>query len=740
MDYPNARVPALACLILTLLCQLVFAQSNTITIREKAGVTTKQYPIQIGRAFVQGEIPNFPRAMLGSTALTTQADVKTRWPDGSVKHAVLTFYLPTLNANSTVTISFANQTSGNNTGFLTKREMLASKLNFDARMELTNGSTVSASAREMLNADDFEYWNRGAVTTSIILSDHTLARAFDVGFDSNRSFRPLFHATFWPDIRKIRIRFIGEVANTTALQDQNYALKLKLGQTAPQTVYNKANVAQHAASRWTKEFWLGGAPPAIEINHNLAYLKQTRALPNYDASRMVTAASLNAAYNDPFNGWAAAAKDLFDAGNLTKLMPTAGGRDEIGPYPTWLVLWLFTGDARMRDKTFGNADLAAAFPVHFREGLNGRNFDRNSTTPALGKVLSLTARPTVFLSAGNDYINYQYTNAADKIVPVGAMTSNGWRPDSAHQPDYFSPLYALTGDYFYLEEMYFWTAWSAAGTNFTPDFFWGRGPAGDTGGILDEVRGDAWTLRTRAQTAWFAPDGTPEKTYFSRLVNDAIGVWEGTLGITGTSNQNTANWTWGNTVAVRKYYDEQWPNYIPHTPPLPPLRYWDQGPLVAADSTDIDPTKASRRTQPWQIHFMIYALGRAKELGFATGPLLTWLAPVVTNELTNPAYNPYLAASFMMPTLQKLQAGDQYFGNWTAERSAFVASFEANAQADFVSQLSDPNHGYPMICMAAAAMAAAEPNGAAAWTFIQQQVVAPAVSLNDNPKWAILPR
>lgn len=737
------RRAALVVMLALMLGTPVSAQGNPanfIIIREKAGLTTKQYPIQIGRPFLQGEIPNFPRAVLNSTGLTTQADVKSRWPDGSVKHAVLTFYLPTLTKNSSVTITFANQTLGNNTNFMSKREMQSTKLNFDARTELTQGSTVSASARDMLDADKFEYWNKGAVTTSIILGDHSLARAFDVGFDANRSVRPLYHATFWPDIRKVRVRFIGEVANTVALQDQSYALKLKLGRIGPQTVYSKASVAHHVASRWTKEFWLGGAPPAIEINHNLAYLKQTRALPNYDTGRLVTEAALNRAYTDQFDGWVPAAKDLFDAGNLYKLMPTAGGRDEIGPYPTWLVLWLFTGDARMKEKTFGNAELAAAFPVHFREGLNGRNFDRNSSVPALGKVLSLTARPTVFLYAGNDYINYSSTLPADKITPVGTMTNGGWRPDNAHQPDYFSPLYLLTGDYFFLEELYFWTAWSAAGTNFTDAYFWGRGPTGDTGGILDEVRGDAWTLRTRAQTAWFAPDGTAEKTYFTRLLNDAIGIWEGTLGITGTPNQNTANWNWGNTVAVKKYYDEQWPNYFPYNPPLPPLRFWDRGPVVFSDSTDIDPTKASRRTQPWQIHFMIYALGRAKELGYATGPLLSWVAPVLTNELTNPAYNPYLAASFMMPTLQKLSPSDQYFGNWAAERGAFVASYAANAQADFVSQLSDANHGYPMICMAAAAMAAAEPNGAQAWTFIQQKVVTPAVSLNDNPKWAILPR
>lgn len=705
----------------------VWAQANSVTIREKAGVTTKLYPIQLGRPFVQGEIANFPRAVVAGTPVTTQADVKSRWPDGSVKHAVLTFYLPTLAANSSVTVTFANQTSGNNTDFLTKREMQASKLNFDARIELTNGNnTVAASARALLDADKFEYWNKGSVSTSIILADHSFARAFDVGFDAQRSFRPIFHATFWPDIRKVKIRFIGEAANTVALQDQSYALALKLGKTPALPVYNKAAVSQHAASRWTKEFWLGGAPPAIEINHNLAYLKQTKALPNYDTSRTVSEAALNTAYADPYNGWQPVAKDLFDAGNLYKLMPTAGGRDEIGPYPTWLVLWLYTGDARLRDKSVGNAELSAAFPIHFREGLNNRQFDRNGPT-ALGKVLSLTARPTIFLHAGNSYINYQYTEFVDKLVPVGPMSDNGWLPDVAHQPDYHSPLYLLTGDYFFLEEMYFWAAWSAASTNFTSSYFWGRGPTGDTGGILDEVRGDAWTLRSRAQTAFCAPDGSAEKTYFTRLTNDALAIWEGTLGLTGTPFQNSANWNWGATVAVLKYGT--------HTPPVPPLRFWDEGPVVPDWSSDVDYSKAANRSQPWQIHFMTYALGRTKELGFAAGPLLTWIAPLVNGELSNPNYDPYLTGAFMLPTVRKTD--NQYFSQWNDMRGAFLTSY--NAQQDFLNQLSDANHGYPMICMAAAAMAAGEANGAPAWMFIQQQVL-PSASLNDNPKWALLPR
>ncbi len=702
--------------------------TNFITIREKSGVTTNQYPIQIGRPFASGEIPNFPQAVIGSTNLVTQVDVKSRWPDGSVKHAVQSFYLPTLAANGTVTINFINQTAGNTTGFLAKADMLATGFNFDAAMELTNGgTTLSASARTMLNADKFEYWHKGAVMTSVIIADHSAARASDIGFDANKSFRPIFHATFWPGINKVKVRYIGEIANTEALQDQVYALALKLGNTAPQTVYTKSSFKHIAASRWTKEFWLGGVPPTIEINHNLTYLAKTKALPNYDTSRVIPEAALAQAYTDPYSGWSLVAKDLYDPGNMLKYMGSTGGRDEIGPYPTWTVRWLYTGDRRLHEQTFGNANLSAAFPVHFREGNGAKTFESGGTN-ALGRVLSVQARPTVFLNSGNFYINFQYTDPADKIVPVGAMTDEGWYPDGAHQPDFHSPLYLLTGDYFYLEEMYFWASWGAAYTSPGTDVSYGRGPTGATGGITGEVRGDAWIFRNRAQAAFLAPDATPEKNYFTKLTNDAIAIWEGTVGITGTPNQGNANWNWGNTMAVQKYG--------PHgVPTIPALRFWEEGGTVPSWSEEVDPALATNRTPPWQHAFLMYSLGQAKSLGFSSDALISWLSPMMIGQLTNSGYDPYLVGAYQMPAVRKTD--NQFFNLWAQEKTGFLGNY--NAQQIFTDQLSDANHGYPMIAIAATGMVAHHPGGSAAWAFIQQQVL-PAPSLNSNPKWVILPQ
>ena len=113
---------------------------NTISISEEAGITTYDYPIQIGRPFKQGEISQFPQAVVDGLPVPTQADVKCRWPDGSVKHAILSFLIPKLKKNSTLLVSFQNYHTGNNAAYLKEADMLDSQFDFNAWMQLTSPS------------------------------------------------------------------------------------------------------------------------------------------------------------------------------------------------------------------------------------------------------------------------------------------------------------------------------------------------------------------------------------------------------------------------------------------------------------------------------------------------------------------------------------------------------------------------------------------------------------------------
>jgi len=704
---------------------------NQITITEQAGVSTILYPVQIGRPFVQGEIPHFPQVLVDGTPAETQADVKSRWDDGSVKHAVLSFLVPELAAYQAATVSFRNDLNGNNTPGMSKSAMLAPGFDFDATIELSGASKQTASARDMLEADAYTMWTDGVVASTAIIADHSEDRVFDLGFDSHRSFRPIFHATFWPAIGKVRVRYIGEISNSEALQDLQYSLELRLGDLSPELVYEHSTFTHTALSRWTKELWIGGEPSEISIDHNLAYLRETRLVPYYDVERVISEYGIQ----DAYDSWTSRGHDLYDTGNWTKAMHAAGGRPDIGPYPTWTVRWLFSGDPRMQEKAFGNADLAAAWPMHMREGLASKFFDLERSVPGIGLPISISDRPTFWITR----LDWNNTDNQDRVVPVGATSDGGWKPDKAHQPDPFAPQYLLTGDFWYLEELQFWAAWSAAdGDGPATSRFWGRGPTGAEGGYgATQVRGQAWTFRSRARAATFSPDDSPERAYFTRLVEDAIAVWEGEREIYGTQFEGDLNWSWGYDIGGQRWDS----GYAGHRGP-PLLHHWDIGTTGKANGWTccMSAERVLLAHEPWQFSMILSSLGRARELGFPTDALVSWLAENLIGQLTDPDYDPYLIGSYRCPIAR--EEDTEYFGvdrasPWGDAFSGFEPWFDTFAE--FEKDLRYVDHSYALIAACAASLITGEPGGEEAWDFIEDQVLT-VDGLDDNPKWVLAPR
>ena len=99
----HSRTTLVACLALALALLAVPAWAQTITsvsIVEKAGVTTTNYPVTLSLIFKQGDVASHVTANVGGQTVTTQTDVKVRWPDNTVKHALVSFRIPSLAASS----------------------------------------------------------------------------------------------------------------------------------------------------------------------------------------------------------------------------------------------------------------------------------------------------------------------------------------------------------------------------------------------------------------------------------------------------------------------------------------------------------------------------------------------------------------------------------------------------------------------------------------------------------------
>ncbi len=740
---------------------------NSIAVTNQSGVAIRNYPLQFGRPFLDGAIEDEPQVLIGGTPVTTQADVKNRYPDGSVEYAVVAVMIPSLPAGGSVTLTFQNQTAGNNTP-LTQAQMLSIAYMFSAQMILAptaGGSAQSVDARTMLTGGNYKLWTSGPVAQTVMLADDSPARKYDIGFgDGFHPFRPRYYATFWPATKQVFVRFVGENGNTTELEDLAYSLTLT---GANAKLYSNANLAHWAMSSWTKSFWLGGTPsPQVNIDNNLAYLELTRFVPNYDPSVTVTQAAIAYDYAGYYTN---VAHDIGEAGGWQTAMGTTGAREDIGPEPTWDAVWLYTGDWRMRQLSLTQADLAAAWPANLREGDPSKRLNRADPVPTSGQTgsgyglpVSITDRKTLGASAGGEadllyYAGSQGAPVSDQLNVVGSINfGQPWEFDASHEPSPFFVPYILTGDPFYLLELENWAAYDATenvGQATTSNA--GRGPTGDEGGADDQLRGDGWTIRSRAEAAFAAPDGDPEKTYLTILTQEDIARWEGSLGVTDPVLSGSAEYIWAQQTGD----PETSTQYGPTSPPPPAsLGEWGAdvydtagvgsyvGAGVWTDAT------ISGVTPPWMQWYTQYAIGRAAELGFAAGPLALQSGRFLTGMINNSGY-PELIAAYVLP----VGAGTTFLSTWPAivgEMSAgYLTSTDPNAYPTTSGQAPLPvffkgmisSQGYAAYASAALATLVDEaaPGAAQAETWMQANVYQPLAisgSLAADPSWAIVPR
>src|SRR5208282_6030365 len=175
---------------------------------------------------------------------------------------------------------------------------LDANYDFEASIEMGGAIEQKVSAREMLSRGAFRYWLKGPIVTAVIIEDRSPGRSFDKDFgDDSKALHPIFEAWFYPGSKSVEVGYTVENIwassdKSKSMRDLNYALKLWAGARAPKTKFQEPAFIHLARTRWHKRFWVGAKPPAIQIDHNLAYWTSTHAIPNWDASIRVTSSLL----------------------------------------------------------------------------------------------------------------------------------------------------------------------------------------------------------------------------------------------------------------------------------------------------------------------------------------------------------------------------------------------------------------------------------------------------------------
>ncbi len=708
--------------------------SNTITVSDTSGAQQTNRVVSIARPFRQGEIANFALASVDGALVLTQCDVKSRWPDSSLRFAIVSFVIPSLRAHSSVVVQFGNQTTAPTAGFLTQDDMLGPDYDFDAAIEMTGGTTRIISARPMLSSGHWRYWLKGPIVTAIIVDDRTPARTFDTDFgDGSKALHPIFEAWFYPRGRTVDIGYT--VENTWAssipskgMRDVTYSLVLKSGRATPRVEFTHPTFKHIGKSRWHKRHSQGARPGTMRVDHNVRYLVTTRAIPNYDTSLRIQESLIAAKYAE----WIKAPKridgDTHGVGNYSQNLSAAGAQDWIGPFTTWDTLYLLTMDERLRAMALGNADLAGRVPWHFREADvlagTGLHFDRpqSGSVDTHGRVVSINARRTVSLWDLSPRSDCGPAYRRDRI-DTGLVTDDGWQTTRDHMPDTAYLAYLLTGRYYYLEELQYLAAFVVAHRTgcYSDEEAYHR--QGDRGYLHDsQLRGDAWGFRTLAYAAFLSPDDTAEKAYFEDKLRNNIAVWEGRHEVPLSDPSRLADWTW----AMTHGRDPQG---------VSPLGIWqDRGrPFVQAPLYTDGRVKTAG--SGWEEPFLVVALGIARGFGYPTENLLRFTARLRLNLLMNPEANRYLIEAYRWP--HKLTVTD----TWIQTHSAFAAQF-VNPPTQWERD-STADHGYGFIALAALSFLTPYTvdaySGQAAWALYKNQKPGQDRFASESPKWAILP-
>jgi len=453
-----------------------------VAVLNRSSQPAASVPVTFGQAFRKGQFRETVRVSAASRVLPAQVDVKRRYDDGSIRFAVISAVLDRMGPGEEIGIDLAPG------GAAAERDVPAAAPDlldpdFDAVVALRfpDGTLRTASARKLLERAGTKraQWLRGPVAAEWLLA----APPEDEAGKPDEDLCVRFQVRAFRGTSRVRVSVAVENCWDTWAGNVRYDVAVTVGR---REVLRREAVDHRPLSRWRKVFWWGGDEPPVHVAHDLGYLTSAGALPHYDRSLPALAKTGRRDELPAMDGpdW-----DLMGRGPLTAYMPTTGGRLEIAPYPLWAVRFLLTMDPRARAFVLAAGDLAGSWPIHVR-------------ARATGRIMTIDERPEFWLDErGKDRPRWKPPRHAPD--PAQARLT----PDLAHQPSLAFVPYLTTGDYYYLEEAYFWANYCLLNS-------WPHPRQSARGILADQIRGDAWALRNIGDAAWIAPDRDPEARYF----------------------------------------------------------------------------------------------------------------------------------------------------------------------------------------------------------------------------------
>lgn len=667
------------------------AQSLPTVRIENTGAAQTNIPFTFGQVFKPGQRKpgeGLAARLSNGDIIQLQVDDKATHADGSVRHAIISGILPTLFAKEERELALVPAKAGTGRAVSAKVP--------EGKVEITiDGAKYAAFAGPLVGE-----WLSGPVV-------HEVTAALNL-LDAKGTPHP--HLTIRAGLRAYsngqqRLEVIVENTKTFEPGANNFKYDVAI-QIGGKIVFEEKGLTHYHHARWRKVFWLG-AEPQIHVKHDVDYLITSKAVPNYDRSATPAEKNLSAVTARVTE----ANTKPMAVGPIMKAMGTTGGRPDIGPMPSWYAMYLLSADARAREVMMAAAEGSGSWSVHYRDEETGYPVRTDSArTREVSTHMNLANKgplPVPRFAGNKSSLKTPYTN------------------DTAHQPALAYLPYLLTGEHYFLEELHFWATSNSLETD--------PGNRGYEKGLIhwQQVRGQAWSLRTLGHAAYITPDDHLLKAYFTTQLGNNIAFYHETY-VVGNPNK----------IGV---YDGS-----------------GKGSFQISASA------------PWQDDFFTWSFGHLVELGFKDAlPILRWKAKYAVGRMTDPGFCWIAATAYHMefrpgpkdPIFDNL--GDMYRFNFGGD----TVSFESRALKHpkglkFIDQgcatpeqaawltathsygwdvgrmvgFSDSTEGYPANMQPALAVAAqyGVENAEKAWTKFDARARKPDYRV--APQFAIVPR
>ena len=478
---------------------LAIPVGKTVTSFTLSSPVLQSAPFVLGQPFRQGDIP--AGLSIVASIPNFQVTIKSRWPDGSAKFAILAGQA-SLHANTPLQIEVRAGPPAPSANLI-ERDLLKRNANMRVSFQeigmvelahLIGHTATFDSVSNQFTAGKVVDWIQGSEMSSWIY-------ASPIGRD--QSLTAWFEVRLWKGgqieiLPWIENGYLNKAGVTEKSGTVHVSISGKQRFSMPLQIFHHTRTP--LVSGTTFSYWMG-LDPQLTFKHDTLYLQQTKLVPTYS---VVTPA------NSAIFSRLATSFTPFGIANYPTAIGTAGYHPSIGLLPEWDVLYLTSkGDPRALAAVVINAYSTGRYGIHYRDEKTNR-------------ALKFSSYPNLVLNGKNSGVPSSGSSTINSYTPTpGGGSPPAWA--TSHAPSVGYLAYLLCGRFYFLEESQFAaTLVFLKQSNSTRQF--SKGILLSNAGA-NTTRGAGWGLRTYAHAELATPDNDPLKMNFSNVIDENISYY-----------------------------------------------------------------------------------------------------------------------------------------------------------------------------------------------------------------------